>query len=169
MSFMKKVLNAKRYVTFAQTENGMLICVDGESNQINGIQARASADEEILADCYWTKKDGVKQCPIMFSTYTDENGRIIGGIFIQGGSMKSPVITDFFEDIKPDADYKVMVHVWDDNTGYLWTNINQTHGLTRADYLIMSDILGQKNPVQELIEQCYFKKNSMEETSHEKI
>ena len=107
---------------------------------------------------------------ITFSTYTDdENDQIIGSVFIQGGSMKSPVITDSFKDIKPDAEYKIMVHVWNNDFGYLWTNINRPNGLTRIDYLIMSGGWGQENPVQNLVEQCYFKKGSVEETSHEQI
>ena len=116
------------------------------------------------------KKEGINLCPITFSTYTDdENDQIIGSVFIQGGSMKSPVITDSFKDIKPDAEYKNMVHVWNNDFGYLWTNINRPNGLTRIDYLIMSGGWGQENPVQNLVEQCYFKKGSVEETSHEQI
>lgn len=62
-----------------------------------------------------------------------------------------------------------MVHVWNNDFGYLWTNINRPNGLTRIDYLIMSGGWGQENPVQNLVEQCYFKKGSVEETSHEQI
>lgn len=85
----------------------MFICGDGESSVIKGIQARVLVGEEVLADCYWTEKEGINLCPITFSTYTDdENDQIIGSVFIQGGLMKSPVITDSFKDIKPDAEYK---------------------------------------------------------------
>lgn len=160
----------KGYITFARTKEGMFICGDGESSVIKGIQARVLVGKEVLADCYWTEKEGINLCPITFSTYTDdENDQIIGSVFIQGGSMKSPVITDSFKDIKPDAEYKIMVHVWNNDFGYLWTNINRPNGLTRIDYLIMSGGWGQENPVQNLVEQCYFKKGSVEETSHEQI
>ena len=83
--------------------------------------------------------------------------------------MKSPVITDSFKDIKPDAEYKIMVHVWNNDFGYLWTNINRPNGLTRIDYLIMSGVGVRKPRPKNLVEQCYFKKGSVEETSHEQI
>lgn len=166
----KSLKGKKGYITFARTKEGMFICGDGESSVIKGIQARVLVGKEVLADCYWTEKEGINLCPITFSTYTDdENDQIIGSVFIQGGSMKSPVITDSFKDIKPDAEYKIMVHVWNNDFGYLWTNINRPNGLTRIDYLIMSGGWGQENPVQNLVEQCYFKKGSVEETSHEQI
>ena len=109
--FHNKSLKGKKgYITFARTKEGMFICGDGESSVIKGIQARVLVGEEVLADCYWTEKEGINLCPITFSTYTDdENDQIIGSVFIQGGSMKSPVITDSFKDIRPDAEYKIMV------------------------------------------------------------
>lgn len=118
--FHNKSLKGKKgYITFARTKEGMFICGDGESSVIKGIQARVLVGEEVLADCYWTEKEGINLCPITFSTYTDdENDQIIGSVFIQGGLMKSPVITDSFKDIKPDAEYKIMVHVWNNDFGY---------------------------------------------------
>lgn len=85
--FHNKSLKGKKgYITFARTKEGMFICGDGESSVIKGIQARVLVGEEVLADCYWTEKEGINLCPITFSTYTDdENDQIIGSVFIQGG------------------------------------------------------------------------------------
>ena len=83
--------------------------------------------------------------------------------------MKSPVITDSFKDIRPDAESKSWSMYGTMILAIFWTNINRPNGLTRIDYLIMSGGWGQENPIQNLMEQCYFKKDNMEETSHEQI
>lgn len=71
--FHNKSLKGKKgYITFARTKEGMFICGDGESSVIKGIQARVLVGEEVLADCYWTEKEGINLCPITFSTYTDD-------------------------------------------------------------------------------------------------
>lgn len=84
--FHNKSLKGKKgYITFARTKEGMFICGDGESSVIKGIQARVLVGEEVLADCYWTEKEGINLCPITFSTYTDdENDQIIGSVFYSG-------------------------------------------------------------------------------------
>ena len=63
--FHNKSLKGKKgYITFARTKEGMFICGDGESSVIKGIQARVLVGKEVLADCYWTEKEGINLCPI---------------------------------------------------------------------------------------------------------
>lgn len=85
--------------------------------------------------------------------------------------MKAPIITGAFGEIKPDADYKVVIHVWGEDTGYLWMSNDQTSSLTRTDYLIINDMADQQNlvenSVEKLMDRCYFQKPVVEGADHE--
>lgn len=85
--------------------------------------------------------------------------------------MKAPIITDAFGEIKPDADYRVVIHIWGEDTGYLWMSNDQTSSLTRTEYLIINNMEDRQNPVknsvEKLIDWCYFQKPVVEGDNHE--
>ena len=169
---MEKARKGKdNYVAITRTRETALLREGEELYPLKGVQAIVAANEKIVAMCRWTAEDGVEKYPLFSAIRTNKSGQISASIFIRGGAMKSPIITDTFGGIEPDAEYKVMIHVWGEDTGYLWMSNDQTRNLTRTDYLIINDMTNQQNPVknsvEKLIDRCYFQKPVVEGDDHE--
>ena len=59
-----------------------------------GFQMSLKQNGRILSSCNWRCEDGVEKFPLMFDTKTFKSGKIAAGIFVRGGTMKSPIILD---------------------------------------------------------------------------
>lgn len=169
---MEKARKGKEnYVAITRTRETALLREGEELYPLKGVQAIVATNEKIVAMCRWTAEDGVEKYPLFSAIRTNKSGQISASIFIRGGAMKSPIITDTFGGIEPDAEYKVMIHVWGEDTGYLWMSNDQTRGLTRTDYLVINDMADQQNPVknsvEKLMDRCYFQKPVVEGADHE--
>ena len=169
---MEKARKGKdNYVAITRTKEAAVLCEGKELYNLMGIQAIVATSEKIVAMCRWTAEDGMEKYPLSSAIRTNKSGKISASIFIRGGAMKAPIITDAFGEIEPDAEYKVMIHVWGEDTGYLWMSNDQTRSLTRTDYLIINDMADRQNPVknsiEKLMDRCYFQKPVVEGDDHE--
>ena len=169
---MEKACKGKdNYVAITRTREKALLREGKELYPLKGVQAIVAASEKVVAMCRWTVEDGMEKYPLSSAIRTNKSGKISASIFIRGGAMKAPIITDAFGEIEPDAEYKVMIHVWGEDTGYLWMSNDQSRSLTRIDYLIINDMADQQNPVknsiEKLMDRCYFQKSVVEGDDHE--
>lgn len=169
---MEKARKGKdNYVAITRTRETAVLREGEELYPLKGIQAIVATSEKIVAMCAWKAEDGMEKYPLSSAIRTNKSGKISASIFIRGGAMKAPIITGAFGEIKPDADYKVVIHVWGEDTGYLWMSNDQTSSLTRTDYLIINDMADQQNlvenSVEKLIDRCYFQKPVVEGDDHE--
>ena len=169
---MEKARKGKEnYVAIARTRETAVLREGKELYPLKGVQAIVATSEKIVAMCRWTAEDGMEKYPLSSAIRTNKSGKISASIFIRGGSMKAPIITDAFGKIEPDAEYKVMIHIWGEDTGYLWMSNDQTRSLTRTDYLIINDMADRQNPVknsiEKLMDRCYFQKPVVEGDDHE--
>lgn len=169
---MEKARKGKdNYVAITRTRETAVLREGEELYPLKGIQTIVATSEKIVAMCAWKAEDGMEKYPLSSAIRTNKSGKISASIFIRGGAMKAPIITGAFGEIKPNADYKVVIHVWGEDTGYLWMSNDQTSSLTRTDYLIINDMADQQNlvenSVEKLIDRCYFQKPVVEGDDHE--
>ena len=169
---MEKARKGKEnYAAITWTRGMAVLCEDKELYPITHVQAVVGTSEKIVATCAWKAEDGIEKYPLSCAIRTNKAGKVSASIFIRGGAMKAPIITDAFGEIKPDADYRVVIHIWGEDTGYLWMSNDQTSSLTRTEYLIINNMEDRQNPVknsvEKLIDWCYFQKPVVEGDNHE--
>lgn len=154
----------ENYATFGNAGGKLVFCEGEDLSYLEGFQTIVFKDGKQITTYSWKIQDGIKNFQVLCSTKADKSGKIFFCLIIRGDV---PIIVGHTEEIEQESQYKLLVHAWDTETGYIWVGDNRDGGLTRIDYLISGNMTGKQNFVENLIAQSYLQKTSEEEEKHE--